>query len=209
MSSPIPQHQKQQLEQTSDDTKKRTRVTPSQLSILEETFNISATPDSKMRKQLAYKLQMPERSIQIWFQNRRAKVKMLQKRVLLRQEQEAARARLCAEATTQQGFPYFYSQPYHYRQQQQQKLPIHRAWSSDMVIPPNANNQFLPPPPPPPPPPMSHVFQYDPPSISITGPELDEDIYSSLTVSPSPTPQPFISRRMGIVYKIHVCNTVY
>ncbi|KAI7848584.1 homeobox domain-containing protein [Circinella umbellata] len=85
-------------EQSQQQPKKRTRVTPSQLTILEETFAISATPDSKMRKQLAQKLQMPERSIQIWFQNRRAKVKMLQKRAIMREEQEAAKARLYAEA---------------------------------------------------------------------------------------------------------------
>jgi hypothetical protein len=189
------------LQQQSDDSKKRTRVTPSQLTVLEETFNVSATPDSKMRKQLAFKLQMPERSIQIWFQNRRAKVKMLQRRVLLRQEQEAARARLCAEATSQHGYPYWHPQLQQQQQlqmqyrQQQQKLPIHRAWSTDMI---GANNGFIPPPPPP-----ASMFQqqqqsYDTPSISITGPnDLDEDIYS-LTVSPSPTPQPFaVPRRMG------------
>lgn len=197
---------------SSDDSKKRTRVTPSQLTILEETFSVSATPDSKMRKQLAFKLQMPERSIQIWFQNRRAKVKMLQRRVLLRQEQEAARARLCAEATSHQNMT---NSNYWFTQQQQQqaymnrqlnaKLPIHRAWSTDMMIPP--------PPPPPsmfqyPPPPSHHQQQQqqqlscDPPSISITGPnDLDEDIYS-LTISPSPTPQSFTShivpRKMGL-----------
>ncbi|KAI8059709.1 homeobox domain-containing protein [Thamnidium elegans] len=197
---------------SSDDSKKRTRVTPSQLTILEETFSVSATPDSKMRKQLAFKLQMPERSIQIWFQNRRAKVKMLQRRVLLRQEQEAARARLCAEATSHQG-TYWYTQQQLLQQQQQTqqqqlqqqfnmnrhlhsaKLPIHRAWSTDMIIPP------------PPPPPMFHYHhqQSDPPSISITGPnELEEDIYS-LTISPSPTPQSFgvVPRKMESEPPLH------
>lgn len=206
MAESTPPLQQQPHQQQPDDSKKRTRVTPSQLTVLEETFNVSATPDSKMRKQLAFKLQMPERSIQIWFQNRRAKVKMLQRRVLLRQEQEAARARLCAEATSQHDYPYWYSQlqqqqqqqRMEYRQQQQNKLPIHRAWSTDMIGGNNGNNGFIPPPPPP-------MFQqqqqqqYDTPSISITGPnELDEDIYS-LTVSPSPTPQPFaVPRRMGM-----------
>jgi hypothetical protein len=114
-------------QQSVDDSKKRTRVTPSQLAILEETFIVSATPDSKMRKQLATKLDMPERSIQIWFQNRRAKVKMLQRRAHLRQEQEVARARLCAEATS--NHPYWYPR-------YNAKLPIHRAWSSDIISPP-------------------------------------------------------------------------
>ncbi|KAI8881890.1 homeobox-domain-containing protein [Backusella circina FSU 941] len=114
-------------QQSVDDSKKRTRVTPSQLAILEETFTVSATPDSKMRKQLASRLDMPERSIQIWFQNRRAKVKMLQRRALLRQEQEVARARLCAEATS--NHPYWYPK-------YNAKLPINRAWSSDIISPP-------------------------------------------------------------------------
>lgn len=127
------------IQQQNDDSKKRTRVTPAQLTVLEETFSLSATPDSKMRKQLAHKLQMPERSIQIWFQNRRAKVKMLQKRAILRQEQEAARARLCAEASY---IPYWH--PY-------KKLPVQRAWSTDMVIPP-----------PPHPPQSASMLSFDP-----------------------------------------------
>ncbi|KAI8387510.1 hypothetical protein BD560DRAFT_430695 [Blakeslea trispora] len=191
-----------------DDSKKRTRVTPSQLSVLEQTFSVSATPDSKMRKQLAFKLQMPERSIQIWFQNRRAKVKMLQRRVLIRQEQEVARARLCAEATGYSPSSSASSSYWYLQQQQQQqqqfarqmfpqsnisKPPIHRAWSSDMI----SANSFISPPPPPPN--LSQMFnasqQYDTPSISITGPkDLDDDIYN-MTISPSPTPQSFVMPR--------------
>ena len=139
---------------SSSQPKKRTRVTPSQLTILEETFAISATPDSKMRKQLAHKLQMPERSIQIWFQNRRAKVKMLQKRALMREEQEAAKARLYAEAAAyvHQQQPYWYP-----RRSQAAKVPIQRAWGSDVVSappppPPTFPAAFAAPPPPPPPP---------------------------------------------------------
>ncbi|KAI7900024.1 homeobox domain-containing protein [Cokeromyces recurvatus] len=172
-----------QQRQSSEDSKKRTRVTPSQLTILEETFTISSTPDSKMRKQLSYRLQMPERSIQIWFQNRRAKVKMLQKRALLRQEQEATRARLCAQVNSPYGYPYWYLQQQHCIPQ---KLPAHRAWSTDLVVGPT--NQFIPPPPHPPPhPPFSQLLQYDSPSNH-------EDIYS-LTISPSPTPQSFTAPR--------------
>lgn len=154
---------------SADDTKKRTRVTPGQLAILEETFSMTATPDSKLRKQLAERLKMPERSIQIWFQNRRAKVKMLQKRVLLRQEQEEAnRTRLS---------PYWYPR---------QKM-VHRAWSSDMIQPSSL--------PPPPPPLLSTTntssmfssFNPDPPSISITGP----------TSYISPSPQPSLFKGLG------------
>ncbi|KAI8978601.1 homeobox domain-containing protein [Pilobolus umbonatus] len=176
---------------SSDDLKKRTRVTPSQLSILEETFNMSATPDSKMRKQLAVKLQMPERSIQIWFQNRRAKVKMLQRRVVLRQEQESARARMCAEVT-QPTYPYWFpTEPYSrpFAANVPSKMPIHRAWSSDMTT----RHSSIPPPP--------SLFQNsygsETPSISINGrSDMGDDIYG-LTVSPSTTPQPYgVHRRL-------------
>ncbi|KAI9245257.1 homeobox domain-containing protein [Sporodiniella umbellata] len=125
-----------------EETKKRTRVTPAQLTILEETFSMTATPDSKVRKQLAEKLKMPERSIQIWFQNRRAKVKLLQKRV---QQEQISRTS-----------PYWHSK---------QKMPMHRAWSSDMMQSPLSHTPSLPPPP-------NHIFpfQRDSSSLSIVGP---------------------------------------
>ncbi|KAJ3171537.1 hypothetical protein HDU88_007617 [Geranomyces variabilis] len=65
-----------------DDTKakKRARATPEQLAILEETFLTNTSPNAKLREILAGKVHMTERSIQIWFQNRRAKVKLMQKR---------------------------------------------------------------------------------------------------------------------------------
>ncbi|KAJ3146456.1 hypothetical protein HDU86_008508 [Geranomyces michiganensis] len=67
---------------SSDDTKtkKRARATPEQLAILEETFLTNTSPNAKLREILAGKVHMTERSIQIWFQNRRAKVKLMQKR---------------------------------------------------------------------------------------------------------------------------------
>ncbi|KAL0088645.1 Homeodomain-like DNA binding domain-containing transcription factor [Phycomyces blakesleeanus] len=128
-------------ESSSEDaiTKKRTRVTPGQLTVLEETFIATATPDNKMRKQLAHQLQMPERSIQIWFQNRRAKVKMLQKRDLLREEQEATRARMYAKASSYKSSWYpslGYNRP-------QVKMPIQRAWSTDnQPLPPSIPNFY-------------------------------------------------------------------
>jgi len=73
--------------------KKRTRATPEQLAILEETFMTNTSPNSKLREQLSRRLGMTERSIQIWFQNRRAKVKMMHKRSCQMQE-EALRAQM-------------------------------------------------------------------------------------------------------------------
>ncbi|KAG4097602.1 hypothetical protein H8356DRAFT_1676041 [Neocallimastix lanati (nom. inval.)] len=60
--------------------RKRSRATPEQLAILEATFEKNTSPNSKLREALAEKVNMSERSIQIWFQNRRAKVKNTQKR---------------------------------------------------------------------------------------------------------------------------------
>jgi len=67
----------------STNNKKRTRATPEQLAILEDTFKTNTSPNSKVREALAEKVNMSERSIQIWFQNRRAKMKAMQKRAHL------------------------------------------------------------------------------------------------------------------------------
>ncbi|KAI8642921.1 hypothetical protein BD408DRAFT_415850 [Parasitella parasitica] len=74
--------------------RKRTRATADQLSVLEDTFAVNVSPNSKLRKQLAEQLQMSERSIQIWFQNRRAKVKHMQKRAQMQMHQASIRAQL-------------------------------------------------------------------------------------------------------------------
>ncbi|KAG0268401.1 hypothetical protein BGZ95_002476, partial [Linnemannia exigua] len=68
---------------TSTTSKKRTRASAEQLAILEDTFLTNQSPNSKVREILAKKVKMSERSIQIWFQNRRAKVKQAQKRTEL------------------------------------------------------------------------------------------------------------------------------
>jgi len=75
--------------------RKRQRATPEQLQVLEEYFSLNASPNAKMREIIAERIQMTERSVQIWFQNRyhpfpqvywmwtygrRAKVKQIQKR---------------------------------------------------------------------------------------------------------------------------------
>ncbi|CAJ0885810.1 18768_t:CDS:1, partial [Entrophospora sp. SA101] len=66
-----------------------TRATPEQLTILEDTFKTNTSPNSKVREALAEKVSMSERSIQIWFQNRRAKMKAVQKRAHLMINQES------------------------------------------------------------------------------------------------------------------------
>ncbi|KAI8379701.1 uncharacterized protein BYT42DRAFT_569693 [Radiomyces spectabilis] len=172
-------------------SKKRTRVTPSQLIILEETFSVTATPDSKMRKRLAEKLDMPERSIQIWFQNRRAKVKMLQRRALLREEQSRVHTNLGPENGPCPANSFWYpTMSFPSNSLSCAKLPLHRAWSTD-----NIHSASLPYPPLPPPPPPASLFPFSFESLSMTShvPPLEETHYGtySNTVSPTSTPRAF------------------
>jgi len=55
--------------------KPRKKVTPAQLAILEEAFQIGMIPDLDTRNKLAQKLGFSERRVRVWFQNRRAKLK--------------------------------------------------------------------------------------------------------------------------------------
>lgn len=60
----------------------RKKTTKKQLDILEKRFLTNPRPDARLRKFLAEQLGMSARSIQIWFQNRRAKEKkILEKRM--------------------------------------------------------------------------------------------------------------------------------
>ncbi|EIE80138.1 hypothetical protein RO3G_04843 [Rhizopus delemar RA 99-880] len=139
--------------------RKRTRATPEQLSVLEKTFTINQSPNSRIREQLSRELGMSERSIQIWFQNRRAKVKNIAKRSsmlhseTLRMQYDAANAAAAAcQAALFQQNPmavedpvksnpdlYYYYYYYYYNQQKQKHLMPFKSAS-------------IPPPPPPPPP---------------------------------------------------------
>ncbi|KAI5185095.1 hypothetical protein NEHOM01_0600 [Nematocida homosporus] len=55
--------------------KPRKRTSKEQLEVLEKTFATNIKPDAALRKALADKLGMTPRSVQVWFQNKRAKVK--------------------------------------------------------------------------------------------------------------------------------------
>ncbi|KAF7563168.1 hypothetical protein G7046_g979 [Stylonectria norvegica] len=61
---------------------KRQRATQDQLSTLEVEFNKNPTPTATVRERIAEEINMTERSVQIWFQNRRAKIKLLAKKSL-------------------------------------------------------------------------------------------------------------------------------
>ncbi|GIZ37134.1 hypothetical protein CKM354_000059200 [Cercospora kikuchii] len=59
---------------------KRQRATQDQLMTLEVEFNKNPTPTALVRERIAQEINMTERSVQIWFQNRRAKIKNIAKR---------------------------------------------------------------------------------------------------------------------------------
>jgi hypothetical protein len=57
--------------------KKRQRTTPEQLEVLEKVYEKEKLPGSDLRKELAIKLKMTPRRVQVWFQNKRAKEKRM------------------------------------------------------------------------------------------------------------------------------------
>ncbi|PSN66372.1 hypothetical protein BS50DRAFT_413406 [Corynespora cassiicola Philippines] len=59
---------------------KRQRATQDQLVTLEMEFNKNPTPTAAVRERIAEEINMTERSVQIWFQNRRAKIKNIAKK---------------------------------------------------------------------------------------------------------------------------------
>jgi hypothetical protein len=61
------------------DTKKRIRTTPDQLRLLEKTYEREKIPSQSLREELALKLGMTPRRVQVWFQNKRAKERRLKK----------------------------------------------------------------------------------------------------------------------------------
>jgi len=76
---PQPQQQQPNQQQRSSTSGEsaggRKRVTTEQLAILERAFECGMIPDQETRRRLAERLGFTERRVQIWFQNRRAKMK--------------------------------------------------------------------------------------------------------------------------------------
>lgn len=58
--------------------KKRNKCTPEQYRQLEAFFAKNRNPTGKVREELSKSIQMPERSVQVWFQNKRAKTKIME-----------------------------------------------------------------------------------------------------------------------------------
>ncbi|KAL9935732.1 hypothetical protein V8E36_005309 [Tilletia maclaganii] len=55
--------------------KKRNKCNSEQLAALEEFFATNRNPTGRIREELSKRIDMPERSVQVWFQNKRAKIK--------------------------------------------------------------------------------------------------------------------------------------
>ncbi len=62
------------------EIKHRRRTTKTQFRVLESTFREIPKPNAALRKQISAQLDMPIRAVQIWFQNRRAKAKAMEKK---------------------------------------------------------------------------------------------------------------------------------
>ncbi|CAG8828963.1 33491_t:CDS:2 [Gigaspora margarita] len=83
---------------TNNSQQQRHRTTPSQAQFLENYFtNVDDFPDSNMREKIALKINMPSKSVHIWFQNRRAKRKQEDR---TRQEQETIRSVRSSSSST-------------------------------------------------------------------------------------------------------------
>lgn len=65
---------------TGTATKRKKKTTGEQLSILTAEFDANMNPSSERRQELAEKLTMTPRAVQIWFQNKRAKARLELKR---------------------------------------------------------------------------------------------------------------------------------
>ncbi|KAM4612812.1 homeobox expressed in ES cells 1 [Polymixia lowei] len=67
----------------------RTAFTNTQVEVLEEVFQVNCYPGIQLREELSGRLNLDEDRIQIWFQNRRAKLKRSHRETRLQLVQKA------------------------------------------------------------------------------------------------------------------------
>ncbi|KAI8358574.1 homeobox domain-containing protein [Blakeslea trispora] len=146
---------------------KRKRISPSQYNRLMEVFDQTDTPSSEIRENLANELDMTKREVQVWFQNRRAKMNRSRNMTNSRRHSAFIPPPLSRTTSAVEGVHL----PYHQHSQlpsKSQILPFAHVSSPYVVTPvsagpprhhehhPLAYSEELPPSPPP----TKHVFHH-------------------------------------------------
>ncbi|CAO3643054.1 unnamed protein product [Cunninghamella blakesleeana] len=155
------------------ETKHRRRTSRAQFKILETSFYENAKPNATMRRWLAHKLGMTPRSVQVWFQNRRAKAKSQ-----LKKHVNAAAAQVAAQSNSSPSLSSLSSSSPHLfmvQQQQLSSIPDQHQQHSSSFYSPMMNMES----------PIDHHYKMDypphPPHIITPNMSMNDDDYYTLT----------------------------
>lgn len=157
------------------ETKHRRRTSRAQFKILETSFYENAKPNATMRRWLAHKLGMTPRSVQVWFQNRRAKAKsQLKKHVnAATMAAAASSSSSLSPSSSSPSLSSLSSSPHSFMVQQQpsSSMPDHHQQSS-FYSPMMMNMES----------PIDHQYSMDyPPHLITPNIPMNDDDYYTLT----------------------------